>query len=132
LAQGQIGWALEAADNDKILERREQLVQDLFELGDASCTTRFAYAEQLSKKPDQIPDLLYVMGSLWHDILLVASGSTVPIANIDHKTELDHWAAHTSINTAFQVLDSIKKTAQRLEYNANQRLALEVLLLDMP
>ncbi|MBN1580184.1 MAG: DNA polymerase III subunit delta' [Anaerolineae bacterium] len=132
LAQGQIGWALEAAHDDKILERRKQFVQDLFQLNDASCTERFDYAEQLAKKPDQIPDVLHVMSSLWHDILLVASKSTVPIANIDHKARLDHLAAHTSIDTAFRVLDSIQKTAQRLELNANPRLSLEVLLLDLP
>ena len=132
LAQGRIGWALTAADDDKVLERRDQLIQDMIELNQAPLTDRFAYAEQLSKKPEQIPDLLHTMSSLWHDILLVASGSSVPIANVDHQARLDQWAAHTDTNRAFQVLNSIHKTAQRLELNANQRLALEVLLLNLP
>ena len=132
LAQGRIGWAYSAASEPRLLEQRNHLVEQLLELDTMTYTERFAFAERQSKKPEQIPELLYTMRSWWRDILLLAAQSKAPVANIDRQAELEQIAAQTGVDTALAMLRSIDQTAWRLEHNANSRLALEVLLLDMP
>jgi hypothetical protein len=56
----------------------------------------------------------------------------VQIANVDRRSQLSECAQRYGVSTARQVLRSIRETGWRLEHNANVRLALEVLALDMP
>ena len=132
LARGRVGWAIAAADNPRMLDQRNQAIDKLIELNKTTYTRRFAYAEQLSRKQEQISDLLEVFGSWWHDVLLLASKSSVPITNIDHEALLGQWAVRYDVATVAKALRDIYETAWRLEHNANPRLALEVLMLDMP
>ena len=64
------------------------------------------------------------------DITIVYGARTVE--DLVYKRELDEWAAQYDVATAQRVLRSIRDTAWRLERNANRRLALEVLMLDLP
>jgi hypothetical protein len=79
-----------------------------------------------------VPEVLDVLTSWWRDVLILSSGSKTPIANIDRHTQLAQWSARYGIGTARQALESIRDTVWRLAHNANVRLALEVLALDMP
>jgi DNA polymerase-3 subunit delta' len=132
LARGRVGWAIAAARDSHILERRTQAIAKLIELSQATYTARFAYAEQLSRKPDHASEVLHTFGSWWHDVLLLASRSTVPIVNVDHQATLEEWAVRYDAATAARALRDLSKTAWFLEHNVNSRLALEVLMLDMP
>ena len=132
LSGGRVGWAIAAADDRDVLERRNAIVEKLIEIEQGSYTTRFSFADQWSKKPDHVSELLWVLGSWWHDVLLLASGSDVPITNTDRALEIERWAARFGVSAAAQTLQAIHQTTWRLEHNANLRLALEVLMLDMP
>jgi DNA polymerase-3 subunit delta' len=132
LAQGRIGWALASSHDGRGLVRRDGILKELSNLGTGTCTLRFAWAERLSQDPDQARDVLRVLGSWWRDVLLLASGSGVQITNVDHRAQLDEWAARHDVATAQRTLNSIRKAAWCLEHNVNRRLALEVLMLDMP
>ena len=101
-------------------------------LEDASSQARFAWADQLSRNVDQVPHVLHVLSSWWHDVLVLASGSGVQVANLDRRSLLLEWAARYGVDTAQRVLGEIRDTRWRLEHNANRRLALEVLMLDLP
>lgn len=132
LSQGRIGRALTAADDPQFLEQRERILNKLIDLSTATYVARFAYAEQLSKKDEQVPQVLEVLASWWHDVVMLASKSTVPIINVDRQAQLDQWAARIGVQTAAAMLRSVHQTAWQLEHNANLRLALEVLMLNMP
>lgn len=132
LARGRIGWAISAAEDARVLGLRNELADRLGELTRTTYTERFGYAEKLSKKPDQLPEVLEVMGSWWHDVLLLASGSATPITNIDQEARIRELAAQTGTERAARVLRAVHEAAWRLEHNANPRLTLEVLMLDMP
>jgi len=132
LSQGRIGWALTAAADTQFVQQRERILDKVIELSTATYGERFVYAEQLSKKPEQVPQVLEIFASWWHDLLTLTAGSGVPICNIDRRTQLESWAARLSVATVVTMLRSIHRTAWLLENNVNLRLALEVLMLDMP
>jgi DNA polymerase-3 subunit delta' len=73
-----------------------------------------------------------VLSSWWHDVLVLASKSGVQVANVDRRLALQEWAARYGVEGARQMLQGIRDTRWRLEHNANRRLALEVLMLDLP
>jgi DNA polymerase-3 subunit delta' len=132
LARGRVGWAVQAAQDEHVLERRERLLDELRELVQGGSVQRFSWAERLSKEPDRVKYVLDVFSGWWRDVLVVASGSHVPITNVDRHAELSEWAARYGVVVARQVLGEIRDTAWRLERNANRRLALEVLALELP
>jgi DNA polymerase-3 subunit delta' len=132
LAQGRVGWAIEASQDEGVLARREEVLEKVLGLEDASYQARFTWADQLSKNVDQVPHVLHVLSSWWHDVLVLASGSGVQVANLDRRLVLEEWAARYGVDGAQRVLHSIRDTRWRLEHNANRRLALEVLMLDLP
>ncbi|MBN1937553.1 MAG: DNA polymerase III subunit delta' [Anaerolineae bacterium] len=132
LSQGRIGWAFAAADSPQFLEQRDRILDKLIDLNAATYTARFDYAEQLSKKAEQVPQILEILGSWWHDVLMLAAGSMTPVTNIDRQAQLEQWAARVSVQAATAMLRSVNQTAWQVDHNANLRLALEVLMLDMP
>lgn len=132
LSQGRIGWALAAAQDDHVLVQRREVLDAVRSLRHASYVERFSWAQSLSKKPDQVPYVLDMMASWWRDVLLLTAGSKAPIANVDHEDELQEWAIHHDVSDASTALTAIRETTWRLEHNANLRLALEVLTLDLP
>ncbi len=132
LARGRIGWALDMGQDERVLAQRNQVLDQIGELSTGTYVRRFSWAEQLSKKPDQVPVVLEILASWWRDVLVLASGSGVQITNVDRRAQLREWARRYDVTTAQQVLRSIRETGWRLEHNANLRLALEVLALDMP
>jgi DNA polymerase-3 subunit delta' len=132
LAQGRVGWAIEASQDERVLVRREQILEKLLGLDERSYRARFLWADQLSRDPDRVPEVLGVLSSWWHDVLVLASGSGASILNRDRQPVLQEWAARYGVDTAQQVLRGIQDAGWQLEHNANRRLALEVLLMDLP
>jgi DNA polymerase-3 subunit delta' len=132
LAQGRVGWAIAAAQDERVLEQRNQILASVLAEAHGSYTERFAWAQKLSRRPDRVPVVLEALASWWRDLLLCISSSGVPIANVDQEARLQEWADRYDIETAKRVLRAIRDTAWRLERNANLRLALEVLALDLP
>jgi len=132
LAQGRIGWAIAASEDPRLLDSRNDLLRDLVELDQDGYAARFAWADQLSRKPDRVPYALNVLSSWWRDVLLLASGSQAPITNVDSQSQLDEWATRYGVVAAKSALSALRSTAWRVDHNANLRLALEVLMLDLP
>jgi DNA polymerase-3 subunit delta' len=132
LALGKMGWAVTACQDQQVLAQRAQILDETLGMVRESYAGRFAWAEKLSKRPEQVSLVLDVLSSWWRDVLLLAAGSSTPIVNVDREDRLHEWAQRFTVEETQQVLRSITDTAWRLEHNANLRLALEVLTLDMP
>ncbi len=135
LSDGRLGWAVGAAQDSTILESRDQHLAWLHEALNGSRVTRFAQADKLSRKPEQLPALLQTWLSWWRDITLLAQGPTrngIALTNIDQESQLSQLAQNW---TAEQALTSLKQTnlaLWQLERNANTRLVLENLFLIYP
>ncbi len=136
LCHGCLGWALAAADDDSLLERRAQLVERLLDITDGSYEQRFDYANQLaaqfSQNRSSVQEVLALWLDFWRDLLLVKLGCRDAVTNIDQETTLVDMARGYSLAEIRTVISSIQAAGEQLKQNANSRLVLEVLMLNIP
>jgi DNA polymerase-3 subunit delta' len=130
---GRLGWALSAATSPDLLSRRSQILDDLASLFRANRVVRFMYAQAMSQQSaDTVLETLELWVGWWRDVLLLAYRSPVPLTNVDRVAELRETAAQWDAGTAKANLLALQRTMEQISYNANTRLALEILLLDFP
>jgi DNA polymerase-3 subunit delta' len=136
LGHGRLGWALTAADDDSLLQRRAQLLERLLEVIKGDNEVRFDYAAQLATQFGQnrasVREVLDLWLDWWRDLLLVKLGSGDTITNIDHEAELVEMGRGYSLAQIRAFINSIQAAGEQLEQNANPRLVLEVLMLTIP
>ncbi len=131
LSGGRPGWALEAAANPDLLTGRAEQIGWLIDALHAGRTARFALSEALARH-DALPHVLDVWQSWWRDAFLLAEGSQTAPVNADHLDDLRRVAAAITPQQARLALRAIRRTLDALDRNANTRLAVEVMLLDLP
>lgn len=136
LSHGCFGWALSAAQGDDLLKEHDQRVQSLIDIIFANYEERFAYAAQLATQFSQnrgsVHEVLDLWLDFWHDLLLVKIGLSEAITNVNLDDKLPSWAGDFSLSEIKAFLESIGAAQKQLQLNANPRLVLEVLMLDMP
>lgn len=132
LAGGRLGWAVRAAANPALLNARHEYLDALNAALAEGRTERLMRAELLAKKSDELPELLDVWLGWWRDVLLVQNGDGSRITNVDRQAMLSEHAARYSLAQIENTLQAIRVTARYLTQNVNARLALEVLLLNLP
>jgi hypothetical protein len=93
---------------------------------------RFAYSEIHWKDKEQLRSLILTWLSLRHDVLLRASGSSAPISNVDRDQEVEKMAQRFGLQGASHMVAALQRTLDLIDRNVNARLAVDVLLLDMP
>ena len=95
---------------------------------------RLMRAEGLAKKSDDLPELLELWLGWWRDVLLVHAQRSdgARITNIDRQSILNEQASRFTLEQIESTLKSVRATARYLAQNVNARLAMEVLLLNLP
>lgn len=130
LAAGRPGWAIAASQNPELQEQRAAW----FELMETLCTSgpaqRMKIGAALARDTEQIDELLMVWLSWWREVLFSLEG-ILPTESQREKL-LSHYARQTRPDVARQVIRQIQEAAQQLEQNAQPRLVLETLLLELP
>lgn len=132
ISRGLPGLALRMVEDTSLLEKRETWLSAGEELLSASRVQRFAYAEKASKDRDALRGQLLVWLSFWRDVLLKSGQSSASLANPDRAALIQTLAAQLPVPAAHAALAAIERTLAQLETNVNARLAMEVLLLDLP
>jgi DNA polymerase-3 subunit delta' len=132
LSGGRLGWAVRALEDESLLARRDEHLDNLASLMSEGRVERLAYAADLSRDPALVKEVLALWLAWWRDVLLLASGSHVAIANFDRKAALRQQADRLTIRQAQRMLAQLRSTVRNLDRNVNVRLALEVLLLSLP
>lgn len=136
LSHGCPGWALAAAGDENTLQRRHEEVNKLVEVIKDGYEGRFDYAARLAARFNQnrgaVYEVLERWLDYWRDLLLIKLGTHDMITNIDRKSELVEMAGDYSLTQIKEYIEGISKAAEYLHQNINVRLALEVLMLDMP
>lgn len=136
MAQGRIGWAVEALQNEKLLDRREEVLDEIEELLRGGDKERFDYARLLSERYQRsaaaVRESLLVWSDWWRDVLLTASGEEkLALANERLDTLRSH-ASQYGVAGAVRALRALSDAQQHLEEHASPTLALEVMLLEFP
>ena len=128
--------ALAAADDANALIHRTAEIDRIAGVITDGITGRFDYAGQLaggfSKDRGAVYEALEMWLDYWRDLLLVKLGSEATVTNIDRKQELTETADGYRPGQIKEFIESIRRTAEQLRQNVNPRLALEVLMLDIP
>jgi DNA polymerase-3 subunit delta' len=132
LSGGRLGWAVRAASNPAMLDARREHLAVLNAAVNEGRTERLMRAEALAKKSDALPELLELWLGWWRDVMLVQNGDGARITNIDHQAILNEQASRFSLEQIEDTLKSVRATARYLAQNVNARLAMEVLLLNLP
>jgi DNA polymerase-3 subunit delta' len=132
LSGGRLWWAIRVVNDEKELELRQSAIQLLEEALTSNRRQRFSLAEKLAKDKPLFFYTLDIWTSYWRDVLLLASGSSVPIVNIDYEDNLQHVAAQLDTEAAQEAIGATQRTAKYLRANVNNRLGIEILLLDYP
>jgi DNA polymerase-3 subunit delta' len=122
LSGGRPGWALATY---------AAAIEDLWMVLHSNRGGRFAYADTAAHSPDPRA-LLDVWQSWWRDVLLLAEGSRIPPLHADRLEQLQELAAQVEPQAAVRAINAVRSTARLLERSVNARLAIEVMLLEMP
>jgi len=136
LCHGCLGWAILAVSDDSLLQQRGERLDRLLDIINADYEERFAYATQLatqfSQNRESVLEVLDFWQEWWRDLLLVKVGLSEAITNIDRVTTIVDWARGYSLAQIKNFVNSIQAAGEQLRQNANPRLVLEVLMLNMP
>ena len=107
-------------------------MDDHWRLLSADRVERFSYTEALVKDKDCLIEALVIWLSLWRDVLLHTIGASASPLNLDRQAEIEQLATQLKTEQVYQVVTSIESTLESLSRNINPRLAVEVLMLDLP
>ncbi|MBA3534820.1 MAG: DNA polymerase III subunit delta' [Ardenticatenales bacterium] len=131
LGGGRIGWAIQAAQDSKVLEKRGAALDNLQQALQGNRAERLLLAASLSKADDE--EVLPLWASWWRDVLMVQQGAENVIANIDQSTALEQAAQRytpAQVQGFLRELQRLLRLAQTT--NLNRQLYWEVLLLKLP
>ena len=132
ISGGRPGYALRLHQDPDALHNRQSWLTDLHNLLTANHVERFAYAESIAKDKEQLDVILQAWMSFWRDIMLCAAGSSTPLINLGWKTEIEALAQRIGLEQAKNAVKLLERTQKRLQQNVNTRLAIEVMMLDLP
>jgi DNA polymerase-3 subunit delta' len=132
LAAGRMGWAAQAVENEDMLANRKAQLETLARLPSLGRARRFEVAQQLSADSDRLRGILELWLLWWRDLVLAAHNSLDLIVNVDMLALLEKQAAKVGQAEAQRMVRAILGTMEALDQNVNARMALEVLMLDLP
>lgn len=134
LARGRLGWAVQQVQQPDTGEQRQAQLQTLWQLAAADPVERLRFAEKSAATftSRQLFDLIDLWTTWWRDVLLVQCGCVANCCNIDQATTLKEQAAAVPLSTVRDYLRTLQRIERYLQHTINTRLALEVLLLQLP
>ncbi|MFH1301688.1 MAG: DNA polymerase III subunit delta' [Planctomycetota bacterium] len=136
LSHGAIGWAISAISDETIIEERFLNLAGFISLADSDISDRFEFAAELAtlfgKNRALVRNRLELWLTWWRDLMLIKNGCLESITNADREDTLQHQSGRYTLSEISEMIKSIQATMQQLEQNANPRLALEVLMLNIP
>ena len=136
LSRGCPGWAIGALADTQFLERRADQLAQIQEVGQAHLEGRFAYATELAtmfgRDRQSARETLFLWLRWWRDLLLVKEGAEEFVNNQDQLSPLLLQATNLTVAQVVSFIKVLVETLEALDGNANPRLALEVLMLNLP
>ncbi len=131
LSGGCPGAAVLATQQPDYLTARQHWLDQVNDLISADRHQRLATVASMTTRSAAAP-LLDQWLTWWRDLLLLRSGNGEGIMHWDQRATLATLAARLQPSEIAAFLRRIEETRDRIERNANVRLAFEVLVLDMP
>jgi DNA polymerase-3 subunit delta' len=124
--------ALNYYQDSAALDRRTEVIDEHISLLAGNSVDRFSYVNRMSSNPHHFLDLLNIWYSFWHDLLIISSQANSPLTNIDRQDDLKRISNKIDLATTKNTLLDIKRAVELINTNANLKLTLEDLLLQLP
>ncbi|MDP1779549.1 MAG: DNA polymerase III subunit delta' C-terminal domain-containing protein, partial [Anaerolineales bacterium] len=132
ISGGRPGYARRMLEDETLLEKREERLNDLQTLLPAPRVEKFSYADKLSKDKETMRQAILIWLSYWRDVMLRVAGAETPLINIDRNMEIEFLAGRLDLSAARRVVGDLESTLEQMDKNVNSKLLAEVLLLDWP
>jgi DNA polymerase-3 subunit delta' len=136
LSRGCVGWAIDAVQSPAVLADLHQRLERIADVSRSGLEARFTYADDLARRFQRDRALgreeLYVWMRWWRDIMLLQQGRAEEVVHRNWRETLEAQAQALSARETVCWIGRLYETLGGLERNANPRLALEVLMLDLP
>ena len=132
ISGGKPELALAYHTDSDLRENRDLLLdQHKMILGNTT-VDRFQFAANLSKDSSQVQALVDCWGTIWVDVIRLAGNSNAPLQNIDRIDDIKEIAGKVDLQEARQIISQLQRTHHLLEINANLKLTVENLFLQLP
>ena len=132
LAAGRMGWAVQAVENEELLTQRKAQLDLLTKLPSAGRVQRFDLVQRISGDSEKVQSLLELWLLWWRDMVLAANTCLDLTVNVDMRPLLQTQAAKIGTAESERMVRAILHTMEAIAQNVNPRVALEVLMLDIP
>ncbi len=131
LANGRMGWAIEAAESETALADYQAQTEQLSAILKMGKVDRFKLAEKLSSNAEQLHHLLRTWLGWWRDALILSNGQDdlSQIINVHDIDNLNDVVGRLSSEKIAQNLNQTDQSLTWLDQNANVRLLVENLLI---
>lgn len=132
ISGGRFGYALRLIENESLLEKREERLNDLQSLISATRVEKFAYADKLSRDKESMRQAILIWLSYWRDVMLRSARAEAPLVNVDRNLEIEDLAGRVDLSIARTVVSGLEDVLDKMERNVNSRLLAEVMLMNLP
>jgi len=136
LANGSIGWAIDAARNEDLLDVRRSYMDQIAALPSLPYHDRLetarVLAEEFARRREDGQAWIGLLRQFWRDVTLAKGGQAGAVVNADRLEALSAMAEALSFLEIADTVRHINQAGERMEANANARLALDVLMLNVP
>jgi len=112
------------------INRRDRLIREFESLSSKSTGMAISLAEKLSGKKELLPDCLDIFMT-WLRDLLVYRYSPGRIIYRDLKDKIQREHGKLNAETLIARIEAVQEALKRIESNANVRLTLEIMILQM-
>ncbi len=132
LAAGRMGWAVQAIKDEEMLTQRKAQLDLLTKLPSAGRVQRFDLVQRISGDSEKVQMLLELWLLWWRDMVLAANNCLDLTVNVDMRPLLKIQAVKLGTAESERMVRAILQTMESIAQNVNPRVALEVLMLDVP
>lgn len=131
MSAGRPGWALQALNDSELLDWRREVFNALKTLLSGNRSRRFEVAQEMAYS-DGLPEILDMWQSFWRDALLQSQGLGQHIVNVDQMTAYDELVTQSTTQDILAALRAVRRAQESIGRNANKRITLDVMFLNMP
>ncbi|HLJ81570.1 MAG TPA: DNA polymerase III subunit delta' [Ktedonobacterales bacterium] len=132
LANGRLGWAVRALEKPELREERARHLEQIVTLASATRDARLKAAAGFAADGDTARRVLELWTLWWRDVTLAACSAMHLTSTGAARREAERQGKALGCPRADTFLRKLLEARAALDANANPRLALEVLLLDLP
>lgn len=132
LSGGSIGRAIRIAQNPAVAQRRDDIYDFLLKLAEMDDLALVGYSEVLEKQREQLDEWLEMVLIWLRDALLMdQTGLGNLVINQDRPEDVLRLAHLYGSGNLAAMVDAVAEARGRIQRNANVRLSLDVLLLEL-